>query len=283
MDRTYRAEISRTNPGCLVFLVDQSGSMARRLAGTGQQKKHAVADVINRFLYNLVLRCAKEHEIRPYFDVGVFGYGIDSSVQSAFDEELISIATLESRPKRIEVRQRAARDANGEVYEEEMQLPIWFEPMAQGQTPMNAAFERAERALQGWIGRHRDSFPPIILNITDGGFTDRNPAPTVERIRALATSDGPVLVLNCHITEGQGEAEVFPDDARAARFEKRQRELYMISSPLPEPIRQQARASGYTITDGSRGYAFNADFATLVDFLDIGTQAVRDRMEEANE
>ena len=39
---TYRAEISRQQPGCLIFLIDQSGSMSRRIAGGEQQKKHAI-------------------------------------------------------------------------------------------------------------------------------------------------------------------------------------------------------------------------------------------------
>ena len=29
----YSADISRTNPGCFVFLVDQSGSMSEALGG----------------------------------------------------------------------------------------------------------------------------------------------------------------------------------------------------------------------------------------------------------
>src|SRR3984957_15123887 len=45
----YSAEISRQNPGCLLFLVDQSGSMEEPIAGgTGEKKKQVVADAINR-------------------------------------------------------------------------------------------------------------------------------------------------------------------------------------------------------------------------------------------
>jgi hypothetical protein len=41
----------------------------------------------------------------------------------------------------------------------------------------------------------------------------------------------------------------------------------------------QAKAKGYQIGAGARGYAYNADFVTLIDFLDVGTRAVQDRME----
>ena len=61
----YSAEISRGNPSCLVFLIDQSGSMNDPFgAGEGNQKKaDGVADAINRLLQNLVIKCAKEEGI----------------------------------------------------------------------------------------------------------------------------------------------------------------------------------------------------------------------------
>ena len=71
----YSAEISRANPSCFVFLIDQSGSMADVFgAGEGNQKKaDGVADAINRLLQNLVLKCAKEEGIRDFFHIGVIG------------------------------------------------------------------------------------------------------------------------------------------------------------------------------------------------------------------
>ena len=275
----YSSEISRQNPGCLLFLIDQSGSMARRIAGGEQQKKQAVADAINRLLYNTVLRCAKEDGVRPYFDMGVFGYGVDGQVQSAFDVDLLSIADIADRPKRTETRRRKLTDTAGEMYEEEFHLPIWFDPLADGKTVMNAVFERAVAAVSHWIGRHSLSFPPVIIHITDGGYTDKNPAQTVEKLRQLSTADGNVLVFNCHISEKQESPVIFPNNSQAAGFKKRMGELYEMSSPLPAPILGQAHAKGYSVEEGARGYAFNADLVTLIDFLDIGTRVVEDRIE----
>ena len=58
---SYSAEISRSNPTCFLFLIDQSGSMEDSFGGstvTGS-KAVAVADAVNRLIQNLVLRCAK--------------------------------------------------------------------------------------------------------------------------------------------------------------------------------------------------------------------------------
>ncbi len=61
----YSAEISRGNPTCFLFLIDQSGSMADRF-GLGEatmSKAEGAATAINRLLQNLVLTCAKDFEV----------------------------------------------------------------------------------------------------------------------------------------------------------------------------------------------------------------------------
>ena len=61
----YSAEISRTNPSCFLFLIDQSGSMGDSF-GAGESsmtKANGVADAINRLLQNLVIKCAKEEGV----------------------------------------------------------------------------------------------------------------------------------------------------------------------------------------------------------------------------
>src|SRR5512133_75708 len=79
----YDAEISRANPGCILFMIDRSGSMEDPFFGAvegaqaGQKvtKAQGVADAINRLLSTIVIRCTKEEGARDYFDVGVLGYG----------------------------------------------------------------------------------------------------------------------------------------------------------------------------------------------------------------
>jgi hypothetical protein len=70
----YSAEISRGKPACFIFLLDQSGSMGDAF-GTEQALRKAdfVADVVNRTLHNLVIRCTKTEEIRNYYYVSVIG------------------------------------------------------------------------------------------------------------------------------------------------------------------------------------------------------------------
>jgi hypothetical protein len=48
------------------------------------------------------------------------------------------------------------------------------------------------------------------------------------------------------------------------------RQLYEMSSVLPEPVRERAIERGYAVEPGARGYVLNADAASLIDFMEIG-------------
>ena len=68
----YAAEISRSNPTCFLFLLDQSKSMLGAIGGgQGKTKADAVADSLNRLLYTLVLRCVWGQAVLDRFHVGV--------------------------------------------------------------------------------------------------------------------------------------------------------------------------------------------------------------------
>ena len=278
---TYSAQISRQNPACMIFLIDQSGSMEEPIAGgTGEKKKQVVADAINRMLYNSVLRCTKEDGVRPYFHVGVWCYDGVGGVRSAFGTELLSVAQIAEQPKRMEARTRRMPDGAGGVYEEEFQLPVWFDAVAQGGTPMNAAFGAVVAPLRAWVSQYPASFPPIIINFTDGAYTDQSPASTVRELMQTGTSDGSTLVFNCHVSQNPGMTVTFPGDGQAAGLTGLARELFDMSSPLPDLMYRVAKGKGYQLEDGARGYVYNADLVTMIDFLDIGTRAVQDRAEK---
>ena len=62
--------ISRNNPSSLIFLIDQSGSMNDAWGEDSTLKKaDKVADIINRFLQALSIKCAREDGVRDYYHV----------------------------------------------------------------------------------------------------------------------------------------------------------------------------------------------------------------------
>ena len=62
----------------------------------------------------------------------------------------------------------------------------WLSPVADGTTPMADAFGIAEIIVKEWIDQRPDTFPPIVINVTDGKWTTTDPAPVVEGSRNCA-------------------------------------------------------------------------------------------------
>jgi len=272
----YSAEISRVNPACFVFLIDQSGSMDDALPGEdgGGRKAEFVADAINKLLSNLAVRSAKEEGVRDYFHVGVVGYG--NSVGPAWTgslggRDIVPISEVASQPARVEERSKKVPDGAGGLVEQSAKFPVWFEPVANGGTPMSQALTQAQTTINTWLNEHPESFPPIVINITDGEATDGDPSLPAEAIHALASSDGNVLLFNLHVSPVAAAPIYFPDSA-AALPDEYARQLFGMSSVLPPPMLASARQEGFTVTDGSRGFIFNADAVAIIQFLDIGTR-----------
>src|ERR1700730_5687532 len=113
----YSVEVNRNNPTCLVFLIDQSSSMAEPFGAQPEKPKaQGVADGINRLLQNLVLKCAKSDGIRDYFHVGVLGYGGKVGWAlggSLTDQQLVPISAIANNPLKVEQRTRKVDDGAG--------------------------------------------------------------------------------------------------------------------------------------------------------------------------
>jgi hypothetical protein len=272
----YTAQISRSNPACVLLLIDQSQSMSEPFAGdlTGQTKADAVADAVNRLLQNLVLRSAKADGVRDYFHVGVIGYG--SALRSGLGgkvpyEVLVPISRLGDRPLRVETRTREVPDESGGLSEQTFKFPVWFDPQAAGRTPMCEAFAAAALAVKGFIDAHPKSFPPILLNLTDGKPTDGNPQSTARAIRNMTTADGNALVFNLLISSEPTLPVYFLAD-EGLLSDTYSKLLFRMSSELPPKLWEAARAEGFPVESRAKGVVFNADPTAIVRFLDIGTR-----------
>jgi hypothetical protein len=273
---SYTAEISRTNPSCFVFLIDQSGSMAEAFGAQPDKKKaEEVATAVNRLLQTLVLRCAKGQEVLDRFHVAVIGYG-GKTVAPAWGgslagKALVPVSLLAANPLRVELRVKKVDDGSGGLLEQKIKFPVWFEPAANGQTPMCEAFDMAWNGLNDFVGKYPACFPPIVINLTDGRATDGDPESHARCVRDLASRDGNVLLFNVHLSARQDRPIELPakDADLPDDFAKL---LFRMSSALPPGIRESAKREGYIVSDQTRGFVFNADLVSVIRFLDIGTR-----------
>src|SRR5438270_14043616 len=83
MSNTYKQQWGGTHPGCMILLLDQSGSMSEPFglgqAGGGRKKCDVVATILNNFLNELIVTNTIAQpdgtpEVRPRADISVLGY-----------------------------------------------------------------------------------------------------------------------------------------------------------------------------------------------------------------
>ena len=272
----YAAEISRANPTCFVFLIDQSASM-NAMIGSGEvarTRAAAVSDALNRLLAELTIKCGKDEGVRDYFHIGVIGYGAGvgpALVGPLAGQSLAPISHVAAAPARIEERPKKVSDGAGGLVDQIVAFPAWVDPIADGATPMCAALEYATRTVEQFLTEHPQCFPPVVLNLTDGAPTDGDPTGPASKLTGLRSTDGAVLLFNLHVADEQARTVSFPTSAEG--LDQAASLLFSMSSVLPTPMRRLAGSHGFETTPTTRGFVYNADVVSLVQFLDIGTQA----------
>ena len=260
----YKAEISADNPSCFVFVIDQSTSMAEEVSNGENTvpKANGVSDTMNRWLSELSIKCAKASGVRDYYHIGVIGYGkkVGTCLAGSSDgSELVPISVIADNPERIEER-------------DSVRMPVWFDAVADGGTPMCRAASKTEQVVQGWLDAHPDCFPPIVIHITDGEATDGDPESRLAQLTTLSSSDGPVMLFNIHLSANPDAHPVCFPDSEDQLPDEYAKMLFKTASPLTPTMRALAKEYGIKTTDTSRGFVLNADMVMLVQAIDIGTR-----------
>ena len=272
-------EITRQNPSCFIFLIDQSSSMAAPFGPSepgapAQTKAEAVALALNNLMRNLILTCSKSEGVRDYFDVGVIGYGryVGPAWGGALaGRELAPVSEVASSVLRMTERQIEVAPG---VWEG-VRAPLWVEPRAEGSTLMCGALEYTYQVLSHWIGRNPMSVPPVVVHITDGEATDGDPAGYLLALSKLGTQNGRVTLFNVHLSSRQSASAIsFPDDPSGLP-DAYSRLLFDRASVLTPFMRSVAWENGLPLSDAARAFVLNADPTLLVLALEIGTRPGR--------
>jgi hypothetical protein len=280
----YTQEISRETPACFLFLLDQSFSMEEPLGGQDARKCDQLANVVNGWLQNMIIKASGGSGVKDWMEVGVIGYRTDeegntlitSALSDPLDQQaLVQISEFNEHPLRIDDKvQKMFDEETGEEMEFPVQIPVWVDPVAEGGTPMCTVLHYAYEVLSAWIAEHPSSFPPILIHITDGESQDGDPIPYANPIKELQTEDGNVLFFNCHLSMQAADPFVFPHSNEVLP-EELARVLFEMSSVLPEAMFERARAEGFEVQPGARGMVYNADMISLLQFLDMGTRVAK--------
>ena len=280
--------MSRANPGLMVFLIDCSASMLLPMNQVSPDPKtltkfQAASMILDNFLYQCTIKCASEDKYKDYLDFVILGYGDNtfSPISKISTSEYpISVNKLDSSYESVEDFPEQELD--------ETNSPIkWINSdSVGGNTAMLNAFTKVKKIIEDWVKKHPDSYPPILLNISDGMANDLprdeedndklDPLPLFElcnEIKKIQTNDGNTVIGNIHLSDVVGKLVKFPvsideildieDPAAVTLFE--------MSSTIPAPWLEKAQGFGFNIGPGGKFYIYNSDFDSFLSFFKFGT------------
>lgn len=279
----YTQEITRRHRTAFILVIDRSASMQQQVR-FGQlliSKAEAVVYTANALISELVDRCRRVDGVRDYYDVAVVGYGNGQVEQLLGEEGFISVASLSRRtpPMSKIALERLRSDGSIAIVEHHRQC--WLAAHAEGDTPMYEALLTVRDMVEEWCAReaNRESFPPVVIHITDGEASDCDDAElrdVCSMVRRASTEDGNVLLLNVHISSDFTlSSMLFPMPDELASAGRYARLLAECSSVMPSAFDAAiAELRGGASVPPYYGMGYNATITELLSFINIGSRSI---------
>jgi hypothetical protein len=239
---SYEKKISRQNPGLIIGVLDDSGSMSDRLPGTSDPKYKWVERYWGIILEMLLARSTEAGlngaVIKPRYYTHVIKYG--STTQLWGNPEM----DIESAVKHFTDLGNSL-GLGGHL----------------GGTDTQGALQQAYDYLQQALSseKFKDSFPAMVFHLTDG-MSHTDATQVVEKIKQLSTNDGNVLMVNAYIGtqtslnyKGPEDFPGYIDVSEAGPSDDNVR-LFNMSSQTPDCIEVNLKADSIfpQLRSGSR-------------------------------
>lgn len=245
--------------------------------GKSVTKAKAVASVANSLIDEIINNCHRHRGVGDYFDLAVIGYGGDTATP-LWGGGFKRITDINAMVTTSESEMVSLRMPDGRVAESVVERRCWIEPRAEGKTPMGDALRIARRLSAAWCRRNSDSFPPLVVNITDGEATDTTPEGLLtltEKLTSTSTFDGSTLLINIHIASEYdiaGTQYIFPSHSEKLPDNRYTQLLYQISSTMPDIFNCAiAKQKGFIGQPPYKALCYNCSANQLIGLLNIGS------------
>lgn len=280
----YQRGITHLNRSAVIIAIDCSLSMQDwcYLHNTRMRKMEAASLIANFALDELVVRATRGNEIRNYYDIAVLGYSGDGVEMLIGNENghMTDIKSLiESMPQPT-CYNIVQQDSNGKSIAAPITLHEWVKPKACGSSPMYEALIQIKSMLTDWCDNphNKDCFPPIVINISDGGCNDADYDDVLDiatDIKELHTSDGSTIFVNIYLSsdgDGKNNNLIFPCDDEITDDDEESL-LYNMSSHLPKELEHVIyELCRHKCKKTCRCFARNASICEVLALADIGTE-----------
>ncbi|MBR5801711.1 MAG: VWA domain-containing protein [Alistipes sp.] len=279
----YSQEITRRHRTAFIIALDQSTSMQEevRFGRLKMSKAEAVAYTANILITELIDRSRRKDGVRNYYDIAVVGYSDDEVRMLLSEDGFVSVKSLAERiPEAVTISfEESMPDKTTALVKHH--IHPWIEPKAEGNTPMYEALLRIREMVEEWCEQeqNRQSFPPIVFNITDGEASDCDDNElryAADMLRRTGTEDGQTLLINIHLsTDLSLPSMIFPMAEELLSANRYARLLAECSSLMPECFNAEIGELKISAsTPPYRGMGYNASVIELLSIINIGSRSI---------
>lgn len=268
----------------IIIAIDSSISMQEwtMFHNTRMRKMDAAALIANFAIDELVTRSKRSEQIRDYYDIAIIQYsgdGIEYATPN-HEEEMVHINRLHEALPQPVCYNIVHIDEDGTKKTIPINLHEWVKPKAIGISPMYEALVHIKNLISTWCSDsfNRRSFPPIVINITDGCCGDAEDFELIElasEIQKIGTKDGTTLLVNIYLANEIDDTSdtLFPRLSEHFSEEHDCQMLYDMSSVLPEELEYAMKyINGCSSIGPYKCFARNASVCEILTITDIGTE-----------
>lgn len=277
---SYSNSFSRRNPGFLVIMIDQSGSMCATSQNNGLELAENAANSVNNLINELILKLgivdANGNEIvKRSIKICLIGYG-------GPNDEAYCILTDNEHPdgcmwideidEKFPMGKIKVSTREGLFSQDCIEV---VKPVADCCTPMGWAMSLAKDKVVDWVNSHNSSADPVpvVINISDGCPTDSDDDVRryANEIKSLNIPDGNPRIFNIHISDDSTSDVRFPSNTNG--LESWAHLLFEISSEVTSDLIQSIpELVNSHVSGGEKMMMSNvSDPVALLNFLKIGT------------
>ena len=199
-------------------------------ASTESMSGH-VMNAVNSTIYELAMEhCVINEEVKNRIDLSVLSYGGDASSWALLPNPNSNGYCKAGGPDGWITGYRGVSSETGQ------DVPYWIELEPDGYTPMRDAIKRAAGIVKKHCEQFPESFPPTVINISDGEPTDcGNPIDWEDlkeskRISECKTNNGSALFCNVHLDHWEKRILIY---TRINRKYRASRGLWEMSAKYP--------------------------------------------------
>ena len=280
----YKRSITRISRSAVIIAIDGSISMQEwtMFHNTRMRKMEAAALIANFAIDELVIRSTRSGIMRDYYDIAVLQY-YDEYIEPIIGSEnggMVHISSLYDSVPQPVCYNLCQEAENGTLTTMPMTLNEWVKPKAYGIAPMYEALVHIKDLVTKWCedNANRASFPPLVINITDGCCSDAEADDILDianSIKSIGTKDGSTLILNVYLANEADDTTniLFPALCDNFSHDHDCQMLYEMSSTLPDELEDNMdEILGCSGGGAYKCFARNASICEILSLTDIGTE-----------